>query len=225
MKTKNEKRNGIAILIVIFCSLVSFSQAQPGRLPGPPHEQVRQLTSYSGKIARYVSNEDKKFDGLILTTGSGDVTVRFPAHMAKSIMGLAKAGTSVNIEGAMEWTPRGVNEVHLVTFTSNGKTILDVPPTPVPQQVSDRPYNETVKIADVKRDLEGEVNGVFLSDNTIVNFPKHVAYQFASTLKPGSTIGVQGSYMPVNEGEVFDGNYKIVEARVLSVNGSSFLIR
>ena len=92
------------------------------------------------------------------------------------------------------------------------------PPTPTLTTV-------TGKITDYKVGRDGRVNGLVLSDNSIVRIPSHVAYQLTNLAKKGTDVTVQGYANQPREGQVQLQKVNILRASVLTINGQQYLVR
>ncbi|QKZ14182.1 hypothetical protein [Spirosoma sp. KUDC1026] len=80
-------------------------------------------------------------------------------------------------------------------------------------------------MADFRLNREGQINGLIMSDQTVVKVPPHVAGQLATLVPKGSTITVDGYAQPLGEGQVQLQKHTTVRASVLTVGGQSYLIQ
>ena len=69
----------------------SMPPPRPGQ-PGPmmdghrPTIGLQQLTAINGKVTGYLANDRYEYDALTLQTGSNQVNIKFPAHLASQLM-------------------------------------------------------------------------------------------------------------------------------------------
>lgn len=190
-------------------------------------DRLTALTTLSGTVGQWTGNDDYMLDGFTLTGGSaGTTTVRFPAHLGQQIQKAVKPGASVKVTGFSEARPDGGTQFRLTSLTSGSTTVIDSPPLRSDREPA-QPEAVTItgKIADYRLDRQGKVNGLIMSDKTIVRIPPHVAYQLTNLVTKGSTITVQGFNRPVREGQVQLERVNILQASVLTINGQQYLVR
>ncbi len=220
MKTKTQRRYcGLGIAVLVSSALF----AQPHEKHPPRGEAVQPLTVYTGKVLSFVPNEENSYDALLLETNGVPTTVKFPKHLGKQVMGAAKTGNTIHVNGFLDYTPLGQPEIHMVSLTSGNQTVYDIkmPKEPPVEQFT------TVegKVSDFARNKEGQINGVVINGNTILRFPKHSAYQLAGRIKNGDLLKSTGYVKPDDEGVVYATPTKVVRAETLVLNGTSYLIR
>ncbi|GAB3995225.1 hypothetical protein GCM10028807_34830 [Spirosoma daeguense] len=234
------KRNHqlLSLLIIIGVAVALTTQAQPslgpGRGPGPvAFAGIRPLqvpgmvalTTFSGTVQQFTANDESVLDGFTINTGSQTVAVRFPAHMGQAIQAATKAGSKVTVTGSSDTTPEGITVFRLASLTS-GKTVLTETPPAAPATLpTPTPTSVKGKVVDYQLDRQGQVNGLRLSDQTLVRVPPHVATQLVSVAPKESTISVEGYVHPIGEGQVRLSKQTIINATQITVNGQSFLVR
>ncbi|GAB4041102.1 hypothetical protein GCM10028809_67410 [Spirosoma gilvum] len=184
------------------------------------------LTTVSGTVGQWITNDDSVLDGFTIGTGSAATTVKFPSHLGKQIQQAVKPGTSVSVTGYSDTTPKGETIFLLNSLTAGKTTVTHTPPTrpttpPQPPALT----TATGKIADYRLDREGRVNGLVLDDKTIVTIPPHVAYQLTNLAKKGNTVTVQGYPKSLHDGQVQLEKLNILRASVLTINGQQYLVR
>jgi len=206
-------------------------QAPGPGLPGPagvrpPVESgMTALTTVTGKVKQFTGNEEEILDGLTLTTASTTTAVRFSPHLGQSISGAVKPGDQLSVSGYSEVTPEGESIFHLVSLTNGKTTITETPPTPPASLPVPTRTTVSGKVTDFQLDRQGRVNGLWLSNQTLVKVPPHVAGQLV-TLAPRQTeVTVEGNVQPLMEGQVRLQKRNVIDASQLTVNGQSYLIR
>lgn len=195
-----------------------------GIRPPQPSGMVA-LTTMSGTIQQFTANDESVLDGLTLNTGSKTVAVQFPAHLGQAIQAAGKSGSKVTVTGSSDTTPEGQSVFRLVSLTNGQTVVTDTPPAIPAALPTPTPITVKGKVVDYQIDRQGQVNGIRLSDQTLVRVPPHVATQLTTLAPKGSTISVEGYVHPIGEGQVRLQKQTIVEASQITVNGQSFLVR
>lgn len=206
----------------------------PNHQPGPDrlnprqfHRGLTSLTTLSGTVSQWSTNDDDILDGFSFTSSTNSsIAVKFPTHLGQQIQKSVKPGSSISVTGFTETTREGESRFRMTSLTAGKTTIVDTPPA-APTTPPSAPTLTTVtgKIADYRLGRDGRVNGMVLDDKTIIRIPPHVAYQLTNLAKKGSTITVQGYAKPLREGQVQLDKTTILNASVLSINGQQYLIR
>ncbi len=228
------------LLLLVGLAAIVTTQAQPPIGPGgsggpspvalagprPPQTTgMVALTSLSGTVQQFTANDESVLDGFTLNTGSKTVAVQFPAHLGQAIQAAGKAGNKVTITGLSDVTPEGAAIFRLVSLTNGQTVVTDTPPTAPAVLPNPTPITVKGKVVDYQLDRQGQVNGLRLSDQTLVRVPPHVAAQLVTIAPKESTISVDGYLHPIGEGQVRLTKQTIVEASTITANGQSFLVR
>ncbi|OYD89759.1 hypothetical protein CDG76_33665 [Nostoc sp. 'Peltigera membranacea cyanobiont' 210A] len=155
-------------------------------------------------------------DGLLLNNG---LQVKFPPQMADSLVAMITPNTKVSIFGNPGFSTRFGQEVRAkkITNSQTGQTLVEQPSTTAPQPPNLNNYSTLSAEGTAQNWLvghQGEINGVIISNGTIVKFPPHVGEQLASIANIGNTIQAKGFGTRNRYGQ-------ILEATALSVNGQS----
>ncbi len=184
------------------------------------------LTTVTGTVGKLVGNDDLIFDGFVLNAGATPTTVKFPPHLGEQIQKAIKTGNTVSVTGYADGAPQGETRFRLVSLTAGKTTVFDTPPArPTTPPAAPTLTTATGKIADYKLDRQGRVNGLVLTDNTVVRIPAQVAYQLTNLATKGAAITVQGYAKPLREGQVQLEKTNILRASVLTINGQQYLVR
>ncbi len=236
-------KTALVILSVTLPTIYAYSQppAPPPQLAGPlrtspppgvpdgpdrPGDRpVQQLITVPGTLNAYTASDSNQYDGLTVQNGGQSFNIRFAPHLAAQMMGAAKAGTAISVQGFYETTPEGMNVIHLVNATSGNQTIYDGPP-PAPAN----PPAETIQsfngaITDLRRDRQGIPNGLVLSGSRVVELPPGVYDQLQAYLKPGTQVSGSGSRLTPPPGVVLAQNAQIIHPQTLTLNGQTYIIR
>ncbi|MEH2153693.1 hypothetical protein [Nostoc sp.] len=173
-------------------------------------------TTFTGEVKQYLLNPEGKVDGLLLNNG---LQVKFPPQMADSLVAMITPNTNVSIFGNSGFSTRFGQEVRAkkITNSQTGQTLVEQPPTTAPQPPNLSNYSTLSAEGTAQNWLvghRGEINGVIISNGTIVKFPPHVGEQLASMANIGNTIQAKGFGTRNRYGQ-------ILEATALSVNGQS----
>lgn len=217
---------------------ISAVQAQPPVPHGPgkpgrpatenrsrPAEGLVALTTLNGTIGEFTTNDEAILNGFTLNTGSATTTVQFPAHLGKAIQSAGKTGSNVTITGLNEVTPEGVSVFRLYNLTSGGTTVADTPPSLPLTPATPQAITVKGKVLDYLFDKQGQINGLQLSDQTIVHVPPHIGSQIRDIVPKASEVSVDGFVKPLGEGQIRLRKLTVVEASLISANGKSFLMR
>jgi len=219
----------LKVLSVVCLTMTAvLANAQP--LPkGPGRETEREtlkvITPVSGKLESFTYNKDFTCNGFLLSSGNGKMEVKFPPHLAKEITMVAKAGSTVTVSGTQDINLLGVAEMKMVSLTVSGRTINDTPPAIPVVPTAENSISGSGKIASLQKTAMGDTSGFILDDKTILKIPQHMAQQLNQLLQVGSKISYSGNLKTAQQGEVVNGNYKVVHCQTVSVNGTQYLVR
>jgi hypothetical protein len=161
-----------------------------------------QMPATHGVVAQYDLTPRGDVDGLILTDGT---EVHVAPYLGPQLLQTVKPGDSVTIHGLRA---RAIPLVQAMSVTADktGATIADTslmggPPPRRPRP----PGGPSVEIHDtVKMQLHGprgELNGVLLTNGTIVHMPPPAATRLADLLVPGTAIAVTGAAINAGNGQ------------------------
>jgi len=177
-----------------------------------------QMPTTKGTVSQYELTPRGDVDGLILTDGT---EVHIPPYLGQQLVQGVKPGDSVTIHGLRA---RAIPLVQAMSVTNDksGTVIADTngfggprpgagrpgaarpmgppPPPPGSDDGQSTQIQDTVKMT--LHGPRGEVNGVLLTNGTIVRMPPPAAAQMASLLVPGKAITVSGNEMSSDLGHV-----------------------
>lgn len=198
--------------------------AGPAMTPPPKVNPLEQLTTLTGTVLTYDANDRFEYDGMDLREKDQNVMVKFPAHLGRQLFSAAPKGSTVTVSGTLDETLEG-KVFRLYSLKADGKTITEtapaMPETPPAEELKD--FSGTVSA--VRRDRNGRVNGIVLNKNLVVMLPPPAVDQLSAYLKDGVTLSGTGIVHGVPEGVVIAGNMKLTDARTLSIDGKTYLIR
>ncbi|AMP99269.1 hypothetical protein AY601_2375 [Pedobacter cryoconitis] len=198
---------------------------KPGDDEGPMEVEAVKLTTIKGTVVNPVANERFEYNGLLIKTNSGTMTVMFPPHLGEQILAKAKNGSVITITGFERTNPEGKKEFHLVSLDANGSIIADAPPVAPRAPAAQEQKNITATIKELNYSLRKDVNGFTLSSGESVNIPSHIARQLSSQLKAGEKVTVNGFLEPKRPGVVYSRNIAIIRPQTLTINGQAYLVR
>jgi len=202
----------------------------PGVPPWPPGPggsgaALQPVATFQGTVTRLSANDDYIYDGFYLQTAQDSMLVKFPGHLGAQIASLVKAGSTVTVNGTLEYPHFGGKEVRMVSLIIEGQTVYDTPPAAAATRPADNFVNGNGKIVGTQMDREGRMNGLLLDNSTILRIPPGIAGQLTGLAKDGSLVGYSGMQKTPQTGEVSAGNVKIVHCNTISINGQQFLVR
>lgn len=182
-------------------------QPQP---PVPPEA----YPAITGEVQQYLLNPEGRVEGLLLNNGT---QVRFPPHMADSLVALVAPGARVTVSGTPGVSTSFGQEVRARSITNNqtGRTLVEPPPTYPPKPRVQGTYSNLSVEGTAEHWLvghRGEINGVILSGGAEVKFPPHVGDQLIGMAKLGDKVQAQGFGTRNSYGQV-------LQATSLTVNG------
>jgi hypothetical protein len=166
----------------------------PGSSPGggPPGAPFR-TTVVQGVVAQYLMNPDGVIDGLLLTNNT---VVRFPPHLGQVLAETVKPQDVVRVEGFFE-VAGTIHALSIVDLQSR-RSVVDAPPPPKnprppdPGRIGGEPLSVSGTIRVLTQAKGGEIDGVVLSDGTIIHFPPSVGSQFSGILQEGHALAATG---------------------------------
>jgi hypothetical protein len=158
-----------------------------------------QMPEFHGKVTQYDLNPRGDVDGLILDDGT---EVHFPPHLGTEVVAAIRPGEAVTIHG-LKARALPLIQAMSVTGDASGKTVVDNGPPgpgrrgppPPPRGPGPMGGPDLQAQGAVKMQLHGprgELNGVLLTDGTMVHLPPPEANRLSAMLTPGQTIMVRG---------------------------------
>ncbi|MFC1225324.1 hypothetical protein ACFE6N_16060 [Pedobacter sp. BG31] len=245
MKSQLKKTAVTACLALM--SIVTFAQVRPtNNLPAPPdsapgempptpglHKHgmergpgLKVLTSLSGKVIAYQTNDRYIYNRFTLQNGSQVITVRFPEQLGKQLMSAAAKGKSVMVKGFTDNGPDGVNVFQMASLAVDGTQIADTPPSVPIAPVNEPSKTFTGKINDFKRDQSGAIRGLSLDNKVEIDLPPHAMEQLQSLLKAGDKVKVTGIKDTPPSGVLLEsGAPTIIHPETIEINGQTYLLR
>ena len=166
-------------------------------------------------VSELLKNDHDDVDGLKLDSGD---RVHFPPHMGKQITAIAKVGDLVEVEGRPEVTPKGERVFEISQITSGNETVRIVHPRPkhgFKARQEEQPVNAEGKVTQYASNPHGDVDGLILSDGTIVKLPPHQSSELQALVQVGDEVSVDGRRNVTPHGEVH------LHADVIRANGKS----
>ena len=192
---------------------------------GPAAYPLQQLSRVAGTIQAYTANDREEYDGFTLHNDGGTVAVRFPAHIAGQLMGTAKPGTPIEVQGFYETTPEGLNVLHLVDASAAGQTFYDTPPAPPAAPPVDTSGQFSGTITDIHKDVRGLVNGLMLGSKQLIELPPGIFEQLQDYLKPGTAISGSGIRVNPGPGVVLVRSLERFHPQTLTIGGRTYMVR
>jgi hypothetical protein len=184
---------------------VSFLHPLPGWIAAPAYAQKDKGPPVApdafagaapvavGRLQRFLVNPHGEVDALLLADGT---IVKFPPHMSDELVAAVRPGDAVSARGFRE--PGGAVKAFVIINDASRQEVVERPPEPdakMPKHLRFATLSRLQIAGPVERALrgpKGEVNGVLLTDGTVVRFPPHAAFDFAAVLQPGQAFAAEG---------------------------------
>ena len=147
-----------------------------------------------GKSVRLLVNPFGEVDGLLL---DNDTIVTFPAHMGDELASVVKPGDAVVVKGYPE-SPSQIKG-YVITSTANNQTVVTLPKPrggiKMPKffrRMGLKAMSAQGEVRYLRFGGKGEVNGVILTDGTIIRFKREALYRFGGLLQIGQRVAATG---------------------------------
>lgn len=150
--------------------------AQPGAIP------TGSATSVSGTISQFNFGGEGERSGFLL--GTTLVHVRGGTLVLSNFA----VGDSVQVSGYGLTTDTGVQRVDATSVVNSARNITIT----IPQPGSETAYSSTGRVAQFNYGGRGEIDGLVLSDGTIVKTPPHLGSTTSTLAAVGSNITITG---------------------------------
>ncbi len=212
-------------LLVSTAAVSQASAAGPPRAAPPdvviaaPLFDPAQLPSFSGKVQQFTLSSRGEIDGLILSDGT---EVKTPPHLSTSIAYAIKPGDSVTIHG-LHAAAMPLLQATSITDHASGRTIIDTESGPGPAGPRRLSVAEAADLVEVQGSIRmslhgarGEINGVLLTDGTVLRLPPDVASSMDTFLQPGRNVVAQGE-------DVSNPIGRVLEVRAIGASRAALL--
>jgi hypothetical protein len=197
--------SGVLLSFIGLVELTSLdARAQEPRGPHPTFASF-QTTVVQGSVARYLMNPDGYVDGLLL---SSNTIIRFPPHLGQVLTQTVSLRDVVRADGFFE-SP-GILHASSIIDLQSQRSVVDTPPSsryprpPRPDSAPRQPLSASGTIQVLTHGKRGEVNGVVLSDGTVIRFPPPVGMQFGALLREGNVLAATGNGTSNQYGRSFE---------------------
>jgi len=204
-------RRCVSLLLLLLTPALAAAAEGKGKGKGPDEFLRAQMyantpAAAQAIVSRLLINAFGDVDGMLLETGT---IVTFPPHMGTQLAAAIKVGDAVSVKGYPE-TPAQIKG-YVVTNTRTNQSVMTLPkppagakPPPHLRGVGLREMHAEGEVQHVRHGGKGEINGLILSDGTIVRFPRDAAFRFGSLFQVGQRIAATG-YGTQNEyGRAFE---------------------
>ena len=193
---------GITMFILPWSSMAigtGFAQA--------PLYDPEQLPSFTGRVQQFTLTPRGEIDGVILSDGT-EVKTALP--LSTSIAYSIKPGDTVTIHGLRAAAIPLIQAVSITDRTS-GRTIVDDAARPGSGRSAPVPNAAEPRLAEVQGPIRmnlhgprGEINGVLLTDGTMLRLSPDAAVNLTTLLQPGSTVTALGDEVSSPIGKVLE---------------------
>ncbi len=179
-------------LLMLACSSETYGQRD-------------ELETVRGTVKGFTQAPKGEVDGMALSDGT---VVHWPPHLEKKFTAIVKRGDQVEVTGRRETLPKGeiVFEASTVTNLATRDSFTnddDAPPPPKGKKDKGKKARDRDRIPGPDRTVtgrverfteapKGEVDGMALSDGTVVHWPPHLEKRFTAIVKQGDRVRVVG---------------------------------
>jgi hypothetical protein len=207
------------IMLLLPWGVLAARAAYAQEPPAPPPEapalataqtplyDPAQLPSFTGRVQQFTLTLRGEIDGVILSDGT---EVKTAPALSTSMAYSIKPGDTLTIHGLRAAAIPLLQAVSITDRTS-GKTIVDADSGPRPGSRPPGPGTGETQQADAQGIIRmsvhgprGEINGVLLTDGTVLRLPPDAALTLTSLLQPGKTVFAQGDGVSNAIGKVLD---------------------
>jgi hypothetical protein len=213
------KRSTLCCLALPLAALVSAAAMAQTPTPRPiaatPLYDPAQLPSFSGKVQQFTLTARGDIDGLILTDGT---EVKTPPHLSTAIAYAIRPGDAVTIHGLRAAAIPLLQATSIDDHTTN-RNVIDQGPGPGPEGTASgadaagmREVQGSIRMS--LHGARGEINGVLLTDGTVLRLPPDAAISMTAFLQPGRNVVAQGA-------EVLNPIGKVLEVRAIGTSQST----
>ena len=182
---------------------------------------IQQVTTFTGKITNKLSNNDFMFDAFELEANGQTYFVKFPKQLGQQIQSM---GNNVTVKGVTNSNREGQQDIRFVSIESGNKVVYNTKPARKIESQEEKFINSKGKVSDFRINKRGEVDGLIVNSNTVVNVPKKALTQLYSMIQKGNEISYTGYIKGTKDGEVQLEKYTIVKPTTITVNGIEYLL-
>lgn len=195
-----------SMLVILIASSACSHNERVAPISAPATEALGSETAEAnGLVKQLLINPSGKVDGFIMSDGT---QVSCPPHMSAEVVRTIAANDRVNVVGVRE--NDRVIRAHKITNTSTNQYVSvaeQTPPAsepanhPMPKRKDIRPMARTAGMKPLKAQgkiqsqlfgREGEVNGVVLSDSSVVRFSPEVLGKTKAKFEVGQGLKASG---------------------------------
>jgi hypothetical protein len=199
----------------LMLSGIGFAQTPPAEIPNTtsdgtsqtPLYDPTQFPSFTGRVQQFTLTPRGEIDGIILSDGT---EVKTALALSTSIAYSIRPGDSVTIHGLRAAAIPLIQAVS-ITDRTNGRTIVADDSSPGPGGRPPAANAAEPRLAEAQgpirmslHGLRGEINGVLLTDGTVLRLPPDAAVNLTTLLQPGRTVIAQGDVVSSPIGRVLE---------------------
>jgi hypothetical protein len=215
----NQSRVGpVYLSLALLISATAIAQAptagrplvtRPDANASAPFYDPAQLPSFNGKVQQFTLSPRGEIDGFVLTDGT---EVKTPPHLSSSIAYAIRLGDAVTIHG-LRAAAIPLLQATSITDHASGRTIIDTGPGPGPEAAMVEVHG-SIRMS--LHGARGEINGVLLTDGTVLRLPPDAAINMDTVLQPGRSVVAQGD-------EVLNPIGKVLEVRAIGASRAELM--
>ena len=194
---------------------VAFGEALPAAIPQTPSGgssqtalyDPAQLPSFTEKVQQFTLTPKGDIDGIVLSDGT---EVKTAPSLSTAIAYSIKLGDTVTVHGLHAAALPLIQAVS-ITDRASGRVIVDENAGPGPGRRPPTPGAAASRLAEeqgpVRMSLHGprgEINGVLLTDGTVLRLPPGAAENLSALIQPGKTVIAQGNEISNPIGKVLE---------------------
>ncbi|WP_254507507.1 hypothetical protein [Anatilimnocola floriformis] len=194
--------------LIWFAAVVASIIGMQGAMPSAKAQSAKEpasksaLDERSGKIEKLLRNDHRDVDGAMLDDGT---RLHFPPHAAQQFASILEEGKRIVVYGQKEKTPRGEEVFEVKKFKVGDEAVEIAPPRkpkPPGPKNEEREMTADGEVKGYEKNPKGEIDGLVLTNGTVVKMPPHRAVGLKDNFPVGSQVHIEGRRHVTPAGDV-----------------------
>jgi len=213
----------VAILALLIGATTASHAQRDYRALKHEHKTLQLATTFSGELTGWENNEDFVYCGFYLQTSGEKYLVKFSPNTGSELAAQLRTGNKITVNAIKEIDSLDRTTLLLVSVTSDGKNIYNRPFRNSSQVPAEDFIFGSSKIIQLQKTAEGNVNGLILSDETILRIPASIADQIYKIADVGDFVSYSG-YQILRYGQFANVKYTIVHCISITIKEKQYVI-